>query len=150
MPTSANRKVSGIREWWLRALQRQTAEEARPAPPAHLLCLFWAGLGAFVGAMMAMMGPADRVRADPWSWGLAGAVVGVGFAVTIIGLQLPRARRWMALVVGVLMVVTNALPDYHPMSGGYYSWTTESRWLLGIGVVLVLFAALTKPKDEPF
>ena len=114
--------------------------------------LVWAGIGAWLGAVFNSIGPASS-QGDPWEGAMIGAAIGFGAGITINALTIPRVRRWMALIAGISLLVANILPDHTPGFsdfGGYYYWPTESRLLIALGVVLVLFAVLTKPKDEPF
>lgn len=61
--------------------------------------------------------------------------------------------RRLMLAVAVFLFAVNILPTYYqnPFVGrGGYEWSDGSRLALGLAVVLVVLAVLTKPKDEPF
>ena len=61
--------------------------------------------------------------------------------------------RRIALGAGVVLFVVNILPNYRASvfgGGGGYYWSDWNRGLIGVAVALVLFAILTKPRDERF
>ena len=136
-------EAMSLRESWERFRQEWTEASRQYKEPEFSplsIGLGWAGIGALFGALTAD---------DPWNGGVIGAAIGFGVAMTVQGLiKIPRLRRWAALAVGVLLVVVNGLPETSVRRG--YFWSEDSRWLVAIGAVLILFAVLTKPKDELF
>jgi hypothetical protein len=128
--------------------------EGQIGNPLMVYGFTWAGIGAFLGAMLASMGPPGS-RADSWTWGMNGALIGFAGGFALNALTIPRARRWMALVVGIVLVAFNVFPEpdfFARLNGGpaTYDWSENSRLGLAIGVVLVVVAVLTKPQGERF
>lgn len=63
------------------------------------------------------------------------------------------AIRRLMLVAGVFLIVVNILPSPLLGLGGAgwgYDWSSDSRFFLGFGAVLVALVVLTKRKDESF
>ena len=59
-----------------------------------------------------------------------------------------RLRRRAMLVVGILLSVTNMMPNHLPFAPNPY-WSDSNRVLLAVGIALIVLAVVTKPKYEP-